>query len=200
MAVHHLISPFSSLAPCDRLVIMRLHWHYRLMRGLAHGLLIGNVVGLAVIGFETSVAACSCTNTGTSKQSFDASDAVFLGTVENVAWIYNPPSPTEMSGVEYYIATLRVKQAWKGVKQPIIKMYTIEGAACGYDFKAGQEYLVYANQTPKEGRWPLPVGVLTTSVCGRTSPASKFNLDSFIREFGPGTPIADRHKDNGAGR
>ena len=49
--------------------------------------------------------------------------------------------------------TLRVSEVWKGPEQGTLKVYTSDPALCGYPFKEGQEYLVYAY----EGRLTLKV-------------------------------------------
>ena len=54
-----------------------------------------------------------------------------------------------------------VKKAWKGVNEKTISIFTSsQSAACGYGFKTGHTYLVYAHGND-EGR-------LATSICSRT--------------------------------
>jgi hypothetical protein len=68
------------------------------------------------------------------------SEAVFSGEVVKI----DPPSPFKSSAA-LETDTLRVSEVWKGPGQRTLEVHTaLMGMSCGYPFKEGQEYLVYA--------------------------------------------------------
>ena len=57
-----------------------------------------------------------------------------------------------------------VTNTWKGVEQSQMIITTGQGGGdCGYDFKKGQEYLVYANESTMYGAKSL-----ASTICDRT--------------------------------
>jgi hypothetical protein len=63
--------------------------------------------------------------------------------------------------------SFRVSEVWKGPEQDTLEVSTPRyEASCGYSFKEGQEYLVYA-----EGK------KMKVTYCGRTTPLSKASAD-----------------------
>lgn len=113
--------------------------------------------------------ACTCAGFGpacTEVVSPQAS-AVFLGTVVSVA------GSLFGNMVE---ATLRVKESYKGVssKEVVVSTNRAE-SACGFPFKKGQQYVVYASE--HEGK-------LFTSICQRTLPVSIVEKDlAYLRKL-----------------
>src|ERR687897_2575300 len=107
--------------------------------------------------------ACSCAPFS-RQRAISSSDAVFSGEVVDlqkgtsaIRWF--GPSDT---------ATLRVSEVWKGTDQRTLEVRTpSQGSACGYAFKEGQEYLVYA-----DGKQELKV-----HACGETKQLSKADED-----------------------
>lgn len=97
---------------------------------------------------HTSLAlACSCVS-ATSAEHFANASAVFVGVVSDV-----------MTSSGGKTADLVVTQALKGVVLPKMSVVTGLGDAdCGYDFKEGQSYVVYANGDEQ----------LQTSICSGT--------------------------------
>ncbi len=92
------------------------------------------------------------------------------------------PSPFK-SGAALETDTFRVSEVWKGPEQKTLEMHTaLMGASCGYPFKEGQEYLVYA-YTGKQG--------LEEGLCGATKPLSEAGAD--LRVLGDG----ERPQDGG---
>jgi len=102
--------------------------------------------------------------------------AVFSGEVVHFEKS-SPPNKTKMIGGKMRTifmgggtatATMRVSEVWKGTKQETLEVSTpASGAACGYPFKEGQEYLVYAY-----GKRDLKV-----NLCSGTKPLSKAGAD-----------------------
>ena len=90
-------------------------------------------------------SACQCTMP-VEKPTLAESNAVFSGEVVKI----DQPSPFK-SGAALETDTFRVYEVWKGPEQRTLEVHTaLMGASCGYPFKEGQEYLVYA-YTGKQG-------------------------------------------------
>ncbi|MDQ0417357.1 hypothetical protein J2Z48_001530 [Croceifilum oryzae] len=104
------------------------------------------------------VQACSCVPLGDPIKEADKSSAVFVGQVVKLE-----------DDANQHIATLHVSKRWKGELDPELTVYTaLSGAACGFEFEMGKEYLVYAT---KEN------GHLTTTICSRTKLLSEAQAD-----------------------
>ena len=72
--------------------------------------------------------------------------------------------------------TLRVSEVWKGPQRETLEVSTPSmGAACGYAFKEGQEYLVFADER-KQG--------LQVNSCGGTQRLAEAQAD--LRVLGAG--------------
>jgi hypothetical protein len=72
--------------------------------------------------------------------------------------------------------TLRVSEVWKGPQQETLEVRTqTDPALCGYPFKEGQEYLVYAHGKEEP---------FNTHVCSETRLLSKAN--AHLRVLGEG--------------
>ena len=100
------------------------------------------VVGLVTL-LPDCASACSCAGFPGSQRALEQSNAVFSGEVMDVEGGHT----TRMFGwnVSSLKVTLRVSEAWKGPQQETLEVSTPrDGATCGYAFKEGQEYLVYA--------------------------------------------------------
>lgn len=71
--------------------------------------------------------------------------------------------------------TLRVYGVWKGPQRETLEMSTpSDGAACGYPFKEGQEYLVYA-YWGNQGTPPRPG--LNVDLCSQAKPLANADED-----------------------
>lgn len=119
------------------------------------------VVAVILIVPEGSfVHACSCASQS-QKNAFIGSDAVFEGQVVK----------KELRD-EIWHVTLRVMNAWKGVKSNLVTVDTAQyGSLCGYGFGVGRVYLVYAFRRVRKG------GQLWTTICSRTCPIARANAD-----------------------
>jgi hypothetical protein len=126
---------------------------------------------ILVVAACNSGLACTCAGVGPACSEAPSPNvaAVFLGTVESVGTpsifgIFGGDrvmSATPFGGVIQ--VALSVQEAFKGVdsKKVVVRTNSSE-AACGYPFKKGEQYLVYATE------WE---GQLYTSICQRTRPA-----------------------------
>jgi hypothetical protein len=125
--------------------------------------------------------ACSCAGGAPFRVLAKGADAsaVFSGEVLDV----EEGSPTRMFGTRIPSSrvTLRVSEVWKGPQRESLEVSTPEsGATCGYNFKEGQEYLVYAY-----GRQ----GPLKVDLCSETRLLSK--AGAHLRVLGDGRSPGD---------
>lgn len=118
------------------------------------------------LGYAPRALACSCMKL-TPSEGFTSSTAVFTGEVTDIG----KNESTRFGGRE---VTLRVKKLWKGDPKEIIEVHTAgSSAACGYPFKVGETYLVYAVSDEAD---PMRV-----SLCSRTAPVDQAKEDlSFL--------------------
>jgi hypothetical protein len=137
----------------------------RLIGALAS--LVLTVLGLVVL-LPDCASACSCGGGGSQKEivewALSHPGAVVSGEVIEVD-----------KGSSSSTVTLQVSEVWKGPQQETLKVYTPSyGAACGYPFKEGQEYLVYA-YWGNQGTPPRPG--LKVDLCSSTKPLSNAGED-----------------------
>ena len=109
------------------------------------------VLGVVFLLPPDCAYACSCAVVGSQKerveQAISDSEAVFSGEVVEVD--KSPPPDKEVRFNPDYgdtaLVTLQVSDVWMGPEQETLEVSTpVFGASCGYPFKEGQEYLVYA--------------------------------------------------------
>ena len=124
--------------------------------------------------------ACTCSQSGPPCQDFWKADAVFAGTVVGV-------SGAEVDDGDYkravWLVRLTVEQALRGVEGPEVEVWTGRGGGdCGYNFKAGERYLVYAHRGQRDGR-------LSTGICSRTRLLSEADEDlAFVAGLATAAP------------
>ena len=122
----------------------------------------------AVLLIPDCASACSCVGGGSKKEMVEWAlshpGAVFSGEVIDVE-----------KGSQSSSVTIRASEVWKGPQRETIQVSTPSyGAACGYSFKEGQEYLVYA-YWGNQGKPPRPA--LKVDSCSGTRPLSKAGED-----------------------
>ena len=111
--------------------------------------------------------ACSCIALGPPEEELARSTAVFTGTVLEV-YTRNKPG-FSISSADPVDVTFQVETVWKGPAAKTLVASTARyGASCGYEFEAGNRYLVYANGAESG---------LTVSLCSRTRPISQATQD-----------------------
>ena len=124
--------------------------------------LIGILIVVAISAVPRSAAACSCIDPGPECQAFWKTDAVFDATVVRIAERRIEPTEKREFAAADLLVTLRVHRAWKGAQPGDIEVTTSRsGGTCGYDFREGERYLVFAHQ------WG---GHLNVSMCSLTQP------------------------------
>jgi carboxypeptidase family protein len=123
--------------------------------------------------------ACACVQAGPACQDFWNADAVFVGRVESVA-----------RADADQVITFVVQESFRGTvtgslpSGQVLTIRTPASPACGYSFRTGRQYLVYASRV--QGRSDL-----TTDRCTRTQPLERaFDDLSYIRTVssGAGSP------------
>ncbi len=112
---------------------------------------------LAALALPKPAHACSCGPVGSPAEALADADSVFAGKVTSIRPLGHPPfrlSSADPVGVEF-----QVSRVWKGPRRETAVIETeLSEISCGYEFKKGGTYIVYAN----DGR---------TGLCSRTSPA-----------------------------
>lgn len=131
-------------------------------------------VTVLVLSSRTA-AACECLGGGPPCQNYFQVDAVFVGTVRAISTIGGTPDAT----FQRHSVTFTIERAFRGVEGMTVDVATgVGGGDCGYEFKAGERYLVYAYKNGRTG--------LSTSICSRTRPMSAAGDDlSFIERMPP---------------
>ena len=138
----------------------------RPVAALASVVLMG--LALVILLPPDCASACSCAlppgdQKERAERALASSEAVFSG---EVAAIEKEAATSRHPGTA--TVTLRVSESWKGPEGAMLEVKSpVGGSACGYPFKEGQEYLVYAS-----GRRDLEV-----SLCSETKPLSKADAD-----------------------
>lgn len=132
-------------------------------------------VGLTLV-FSGGALGCSCAfGGGAPCQEFWRADAVFAGTV-----VASGTIKVEEAGYKFdkRLVHFTVDQPIRGMRTAEVDVVTGWGGGdCGYGFKIGQRYLVYAYRDEKDRR-------LSTSICSRTRLLSEADDDfAFIRSM-----------------
>lgn len=142
---------------------------------------------IVVLLSNLTVNACSCAGNRPPCESYGTAAAVFAGTViaERVNEQPKRPKPDEVDWVPRAVK-FSVEQAFSGVTTTEIEVFTgLGGGDCGFGFKVGQRYLVYAHQYQNK---------LTTSICSRTRLFSQATEDlAFLGTLSSARPGATIH-------
>jgi hypothetical protein len=128
-----------------------------------------------VFGAEIGLA-CTCVPSKGPTEELELAAAVFSGKVVEIR--RHKRSEDIFARVE---VVLRVERVWKGVGGATVSVFTAShSATCGYGFKGGRTYLVYAHKDA-EGR-------LSTGICSRTRRLKDAGQD--LKELGAGREVA----------
>jgi Carboxypeptidase regulatory-like domain len=139
-----------------------MRWLFRTI-GLA-------AVVAAAIGLSPRVAsACSCMPGGPPCQAYFQADVVFVGTVRSITVRKVPLEGIDVV-VDRRVVRLSIERAARGVQGTEVDVTTGSGGGdCGYNFKIGERYVVYAYRNKD--------GALGTSICSRTRPIADASDD-----------------------
>lgn len=122
--------------------------------------LVGSVLLVSVIAPVGEALACACVPLGSPCAAIEKSDAViFSGVALEVS---SPRDSADLPASERLVRVrFSVNEPFRGASARTIVVSTPEDSGmCGYEFKAGESYLVFASRTAQ--------GVFT-SVCSRTT-------------------------------
>jgi hypothetical protein len=113
-------------------------------------------LAVCAIGLSPKSAdACSCAGPGLPCDAAWRADAVFVGHIVSI----------ESSSMGGRLVQLAVVEAFRGFQLSQVTLVTGYGQAdCGYPFRMGESYVVYAHRSP--------TGQLSTSICSRTRPVA----------------------------
>lgn len=116
---------------------------------------------LVASGLARTAEACQCVPNGPVCEAAWEADLVFAGRVEAIELVQpkGTPRPFATRRVRF-----RISEPFMGASTSEIDVDTGAGGGdCGYRFREGREYLIYARRNPQTGRF-------TTSICSRTKP------------------------------
>jgi hypothetical protein len=112
-----------------------------------------------------SAWACDCPDVGPASKAFSNTPTVFRGRVTRISSIELNTS----SGEKYSdrLVCFEVQESFRGGAGKSAEVVTGSGGGdCGYSFREGVDYLVYAFPHPRSGK-------LYTGICQRTRPISE---------------------------
>ncbi|HEX8746697.1 MAG TPA: hypothetical protein VF717_05805 [Pyrinomonadaceae bacterium] len=142
------------------------------MRSIKLGL---TVIVFLLLNFDVGYA-CTCAPPPSVAQSLSQAGAVFSGKVLQVKRVKGRGEQAGLWQVEVIFA---VNTSWKGAERKVLSVFTAsQSAACGYNFRRGTTYLVYAGESQ---------GKLATTICSRTKRLGDARED--LRELGAGKPM-----------
>lgn len=121
----------------------------------------------------SAARACDCVNAGPACKAFAVTPNVFVGRVVKIG--------TFASDVGNRQISFEVTNTYRGTVGSTVDILTGSGGGdCGFDFKEGQSYLVYASVQPETGK-------LFTTICTRTRLLSdaRDDLDYFKKMNDP---------------
>ena len=114
-------------------------------------------------GDTEQVYACSCVQPGSPSEELEKFSAVFAGRVVSVQHSYDPDGRSVSRGDRSTIG-FEVSAVWKGAVYEDMDITTPPtGGSCGFTFEEGEEYIVYAYDSPYVD------GGYTTGICSRTA-------------------------------
>jgi 5-hydroxyisourate hydrolase-like protein (transthyretin family) len=140
------------------------------------GLLLTLACLFVVLGSARRADACSCAGTGAPCAAFGSASAVFVGTVTDARERKFEAKNKDDIDWTPVVFKFSVSQAFSGVEGAEAEVATGRGGGdCGYGFRKGETYLVYAF-TGRDGK------TLATGICMRTRPVSEASEDlEFLR-------------------
>jgi hypothetical protein len=152
--------------------------------------LVVHVIVLAAVAIAATpreVFACSCMPSGPPCQNYFRVDAVFVGAVQAIDVRKLPLEGLDDRLFDRKLVHLSIERAARGVQGSGVDVWTgMGGGDCGFDFKVGQRYVVYAYRNKD--------GALGTGICSRTRVLSEAAEDlaylSAIPAIGKGARVS----------
>ena len=117
------------------------------------------------------VFACKCVQPGTPTEELEKFSAVFAGEVVSIQHSYDP-NASSASREDRTTVGFRVSTVWRGTVHEEMYITTPPtGGSCGFTFSEGNEYIVYAYDSP------YAEGGYTVGICSRTALLSQAQAD-----------------------
>lgn len=114
--------------------------------------------------FPTAAQACKCVKSDAVLENKSSNDAVFEGTASSVK---ASTLSALRSGGKTIKASFQVNEVWKGLVTPSIEVLTaVNEDSCGFAFKEGERYLVFATATGKSLEASCSATVLHSEASG----------------------------------
>ena len=155
---------------------------------------------LWLFGTAGQVYACKCVQPGSPTEELEKFTAVFAGRVVSVQHSYSPNS-TSVTPEDRSTIGFEVSAVWKGAVHEDMSITTPPtGGSCGFTFTEGEEYIVYAYDSPYDD------GGYTTGICSRTALLAQAQADlnalgdGSAPRAGTGGPLPEQPQDSLAGR
>lgn len=151
------------------------------MRNKFRPLLLAAIAAVLLICSASEANACSCAFGGSAPcQDYWKTDAVFVGRVVGSSKITLDEGAYKS---HRRVVRMTIEQPLKGVEGAQAEVFTGRGGGdCGYEFKMGESYIVYAGRGEKDER-------LYTGICTRTRPLAEAGEDlAFIRGLASAAP------------
>ncbi|MDT4965429.1 MAG: hypothetical protein QOJ64_166 [Acidobacteriota bacterium] len=133
-----------------------------------------------------SALACSCFSGGPPCQAFANTEVVFVGTpIELTMTTIKQTVGNREYDYPQRVFTFRVEEAFRGMPLTEVQIVTGNGGGdCGYDFRIGERYIVYAGHDTAKDTYGA-------SICSRTRPLSEATEDlEYIRSLATREPGA----------
>ena len=130
------------------------------------------IVGaLWTLGNPGPVHACKCAQPGSPSEELEKFSAVFAGRVVSIQHSYDPDG-VSVTPEDRSIVGIEVSAVWKGIVHEDMYITTPPtGGSCGFSFIEGEEYIIYAYDSPYAD------GGYTSGICSRTAPLGQAQED-----------------------
>jgi hypothetical protein len=133
------------------------------------------VFTLALLGPPTDCRAlCSCMRPGPVSEARGGTQTIFEGHVlqvrDTTIWRAEGPRLRHERRV-YRVATVAVQRVWDGAPADTLRVLGGSGPDCGYPFKNGEDYVIFAGQFEPDGP-AAGSGLLEASICSHTTEAA----------------------------
>ena len=139
-------------------------------------------VAFAILLMSRAASACTCDPIKGGHEAFDRAEVVFVGNVVSVTKPKSRIVDRRRNIIEVsleLVVRFRVERAWKFATRPYLTLTTMsQTAACGYPFKVGEKYLVFAF-ADQDG--------VRTGLCSGTTDFA--HAKTYLEQIGPGKPI-----------
>jgi len=169
----------------DFLINLKIFFKEKIMNIIKNPKLIFLVVTFFTLSLFTAIStpsafACSCVMPGTPSEELKEATAVFSGTVIDI--------DRNLTGYGYKVK-FDIEKIWKGISDKTVVVSTgMGGGDCGYGFKEGERYFVYAYGDDS----------LSANICSRTRLLSVAGEDLSVLGDG-NAPLSQPNSPQGGG-